>query len=106
MDQVAEVYLNDQFVGWLSKVPGGYEFQYHEEFLSSSKSSPISWNFPLKREKFKSEKLFPFFEGLVSEGWLLKVQSQTLKIDERDYFSMLLENGWDLIGGIKVKRVK
>ena len=51
------------------------------------------------------KKHFPFFESLVSEGWLLKIQSQALKIDERDFFSMLLENGEDLIGGIKIKKV-
>ena len=106
MDKIASVYFNDRLVGHLSKTKDGFMYKYDNNFLNSLDCFPISYNFPLKSEEFISKKLFPFFEGLVSEGWLLKIQSQSLKIDERDFFSMLLENGEDLIGGIKIKKAQ
>ncbi len=105
MDKIVSVYFNERMVGYLSKVNDSYIFKYDKNFLDSSDCFPISYHFPLKSEQFISKKLFPFFESLVSEGWLLKIQSQASKIDERDFFSMLLENGEDLIGGIKIKKV-
>lgn len=105
MDQIAAVYFNDRLVGYLSKTKNSFIFRYDDIFFESKNNFPISYNFSLISKEFKSEKLFPFFEGMVSEGWLLKIQSQNSKIDERDFFSMLLENGEDLIGGIKVRKV-
>lgn len=105
MDKIARVYFNELFVGILSKNKVGYIFKYDDVFLASPDNFPISYSLPLQSTEFKSPKLFPFFEALVSEGWLLRIQSQSLKIDERDFFSMLLENGKDLIGGIKIEEV-
>ncbi len=104
MDKIASVYFNDLLVGYLSKTKDSFIFKYDDDFFDSDGSFPISYNFPLTSREYKAKKLFPFFEGLVSEGWLLKLQSQNSKIDERDFFSMLLENGEDLIGGIKIKK--
>lgn len=106
MDSIAEVFFNDTKVGHLSKEKDHFKFEYDEAFFNSEDSFPISRSFPLTQKAFISKKLFPFFEGLVAEGWLLKLQSQSLKIDEKDYFSMLLANGEDLIGGVKVKKVQ
>jgi len=104
MDTVAKIYFNNRLVGFLSNTQAGYVFRYDAEFLEASDSFPISYNLPLRSKEFMSNKLFPFFEALVSEGWLLRIQSQSLKIDERDFFSMLLENGKDLIGGIRIEK--
>lgn len=103
MDKVAKVFFNQRLVGFLTKTRDGYTYKYDLEFLNSADNFPISYNFPLQSQEFKNPSLFPFFEALVSEGWLLKIQSQSMKIDERDYFSMLVENGKDLIGGIRVE---
>ncbi|MGE0631232.1 MAG: HipA N-terminal domain-containing protein [Pseudobdellovibrionaceae bacterium] len=105
MHHIAKVFFNNQHVGHLSKTSEGFIFQYEKNFLESPNCFPIGYNFPLTDKPFISQTLFPFFEGLVSEGWLLKMQSQSLKIDERDFFSMLIENGQDLIGGIKVMKI-
>ena len=47
----------------------------------------------------------PFFENLVSEGWLRKLQSQQQKIDENDRFGLLLANGGDLVGAVTVEPI-
>lgn len=104
MHKVALVFFNDILTGYLIRDKNSFTFKYEDSFFESKDSFPISYSFPLTQREYQSKELFPFFEGLVSEGWLLKMQSQNLKIDERDYFSMLLENGEDLIGGIKIKK--
>lgn len=98
----AAVYFHDIKAGILSDIRDGYEFRYLEEYLSKPDALPLSYNLPLRLSPFHSAKLFPFFENLTSEGWLLSVQSRTQKIDENDSFSLLLENGEDLIGAVKI----
>ena len=59
-------------------------------------------SFPLASKKFESKTLFPFFEGLLPEGWLLGITSKALKIDENDKFELLLHVGKDTIGAVSV----
>ncbi len=102
----AAVYFHDKKAGILSRIKNGYEFRYLEEYLRNPEALPLSYNLPLRLSPFRAQKLFPFFENLTSEGWLLSIQSQTQKIDENDSFSLLLENGEDLIGAVKILKEK
>ncbi len=103
MDQITvTVLFNDIAAGELARMKDGYAFRYLEGFLKSQDACPICPAFPLSTRTYTAEKLFPFFESLVSEGWLLEVQSRTQKIDETDYFKLLIENGQDLIGAVSV----
>ena len=49
-----------------------------------------------------SRQLFPFFLGLIPEGWLLDLTSRTLKIDPKNPFDILLATGGDCIGAVKI----
>ena len=103
MDQVTATVLFDcKKAGELSWAKNGYTFRYEESYLKSPDTCPISTALPLSTRTYAAEKLFPFFESLVSEGWLLELQSRTQKIDENDYFTLLIENGQDLIGAVSV----
>lgn len=106
MYEIALVYFNETHIGYLERKNQQYIFRYDKSFLDSSNRFPLAYNFPLEAREFRSEKMFPFFQGLVAEGWLLKVQSKNQKIDEKDYFSILLENGEDMIGGVKIRKVE
>jgi serine/threonine-protein kinase HipA len=97
----AKVYYQGEIAGILEKNNDGFTFQYHESYLNGT-GVPISYSLPLRHEKFKNKNLFPFFAGLVAEGWLLEIQSKTQKIAETDYFSLLIKNGKDLIGAVTV----
>ena len=46
--------------------------------------------------------LFPFFDGLIPEGWLLEVAEKSWKIDQRDRMSLLLACCKDCIGAVSV----
>lgn len=97
----ANVYYKDQLAGKLLERKEGYEFKYELEYLAGG--TPIGFNFPLQEEVFISKTLPSFFENLVSEGWLRKLQSQEQKIDENDRFGLLLANGLDLVGAVSVE---
>ncbi|MFH1728715.1 MAG: HipA N-terminal domain-containing protein [Pseudomonadota bacterium] len=100
----AKVYYNDVLAGKLKKENNTYVFIYDVLYLNKNISEAISLSLPLKAEAYKSAKLFPFFTGLIPEGWLLKLNSKTLKIDPDNHFDMLLEVGKDCIGAVKVIR--
>lgn len=102
MGRIATVFFNAQVAGELRETDsGGFEYQYKPEYLADG--TPLSYRLPLQQEPFKSEVLFPFFENLAAEGWMKEVQSVNQKIDERDTFGLLLQNGDDLAGAVTLK---
>lgn len=98
----ADVYLWDRKAGLLERTDGGYRFAYYPEYLASPDSQPISLTLPLTKEPYESATVFPFFLGLIPEGWLLDITSRTLKIDPENTFDILLETCGDCIGAVKV----
>ena len=60
--------------------------------------------FYLRLTKAKASKtLFPFFDGLIPEGWLLGVVSRNWKIDVKDRFGLLLVAFKDGIGNVSIR---
>jgi HipA-like protein len=53
-------------------------------------------------EPFVDKRLFPFFDGLIPEGWLLEIAENTWKIDPRDRMGLLLACCRDCIGAAGV----
>ena len=98
----AIVYYKGEKAALLTKSSDGYVFQYVKSYIEGT-AIPISYSLPLSDKKFESKILFPFFSGLVSEGWLLEIQTKIQKIDETDYFSLLIHNGKDLVGAVTVE---
>ena len=92
--------------GILKETDEGYEFQYNEGYLSDTASKPVSLTLPLTDEPFKSSVLFPFFDGLIPEGWLLDVALRNTDISELDRFSLLLLCCKDCIGAVSVIPLK
>lgn len=104
MGRVAEVYYNGYWAGTLTETNDKhYLFEYHTDYLAHG--APLAFRLPLQREPFESNVLFPFFENLASEGWMKRIQSTRMKIDERDTFGLLIRNGGDLIGAVSLKEV-
>ena len=97
----ADIYLGDKKAGLLERTEKGYRFTYYKEFISSQDAQPVSLNLPLIEDPYESESLFPFFLGLIPEGWLLDLTSKTLKIDPENAFDILLATCGDCIGAVK-----
>ncbi len=102
MKQRAKVFYNENCVGILLKENGKYFFQYNDQYLQRD-FPPISLSLPKQKEVFVSDFLFPFFFGLLSEGENKELQCRRLKIDENDFFSLLIKTASeDTIGGVRV----
>ncbi len=97
-----EVYNHKIFAGLLTEDDQGYTFKYDDDYLKLENSEPISLTLPLSREVYKSPILFPFFDGLIPEGWLLDIAQESWKIDRRDRMSLLLTCCKDCIGSVSV----
>ena len=102
----AVVYLRDIKAGVLTEDENGYLFEYDADFLKSSKAEAISLTLPLSDKPYRDKVLFPFFDGLIPEGWLLDIAEKNWKIDSRDRMSLLLACCKDCIGAVGVEPVK
>ncbi len=89
--------------GYLSETDEGYEYQYLEEYLTRQDARAISLTMPISSQTYKSRVLFPFFDGLIPEGWLLDVALKNTDISELDRFSLLLLCCKDCIGAVSVE---
>lgn len=88
--------------GILKETDEGYEFSYNEEYLADAASAPVSLTLPLTDKPYQSTVLFPFFDGLIPEGWLLDVALRNTDISELDRFALLLLCCKDCIGAVSV----
>jgi serine/threonine-protein kinase HipA len=102
----AIVYLYDIKAGLLVEDENGYTFQYDSDFLHSEKAEPISLTLPLTENVYHDMVLFPFFDGLIPEGWLLDIAEKSWKIDGRDRMSLLLACCKDCIGAVSIEPIK
>jgi len=76
----ALIFYRDLLAGKLSESDEGYVFQYDEDYLSRPDAEPISLTLPLRSDAYQSPVLFPFFDGLIPEGWLWLVQPPFLNM--------------------------
>lgn len=98
----AEIYRKGLFAGILTEDDGEYRFCYDEMYLVREDAQPISLTLPLQTEPFVSPVLFPFFEGLIPEGWLLDVALRNTDISVLDRMSLLLLCCKECIGSVSV----
>lgn len=102
----ARVLYNGRLAGILSKSEGTYRFVYDSNYLTTVGSRPISLTLPLRDTPYESDVLFPAFANKLSEGANKAMQNRLLKIDENDYFGLLLATaGSDTIGPISIKEL-
>lgn len=100
--RTAYVYVRNVFAGTLCETDEGYFFQYDGDYLQSGSTSAVSLTLPMREEAYTSKTLFPFFDGLIPEGWLLKVITDNWKIDNRDRFGILLVACRDGVGNVSI----
>lgn len=98
----AKVFYKDNLAGIITESDDGYIFEYYEAYLNSAKPKPVSVMLPLQKHPYKSKILFPFFDGLIPEGWLLTIAVSNWKIDQRDRFGLLRALCRDCIGCVSV----
>ena len=98
----AEIKYNDQTAGYLSQDENGFHFIYDKNYLNCVNPTPVSSTLPLQERVFESSILFPFFDGLIPEGWLLDIAEENWKLNPRDRMGLLLACCKDCIGAVSV----
>lgn len=101
--RTAYVYVRNIFAGELCETDEGYTFAYDKEYLRREDAGVVSLTLPLCEEKYESRVMFPFFDGLIPEGWLLDVVSHNWKVDAKDRFGLLLIACKDAIGNVSIR---
>jgi serine/threonine-protein kinase HipA len=96
------VYKKDILAGTIWENEDGYFFQYEKKYLQDPKYGPVSRTLPVREELFIDKNMLPFFDGLIPEGWLLKIAIDNWKLNPRDRMSLLLTLCRDCIGDISI----
>lgn len=97
------IYIQNRQAGIIRETEYGYEFSYDKDYLASNSAVAVSLTLPLQKSPYRSRILFPFFDGLIPEGWLLDLVSHNWKIDPRDRFGLLLCACRDCIGDVRIE---
>jgi len=98
-----DVYYKSNLAGHLTRdVDDTFRFQYEENYLESDLPA-ISCSLRKKPEEFVADHLFPFFDGLIPEGWLLKLATDKLRLNPlQDRFELLENLCHDTIGAVSI----
>jgi serine/threonine-protein kinase HipA len=100
--RAADIRVHEITAGRLTQDENGYHFKYAETYLNQQDAQPVSLTLPLQEEAYHSSVLFPFFDGLIPEGWLLDIAEKNWKLNPRDRMGLLLVCCKDCIGAISV----
>ncbi|MCK4565283.1 MAG: HipA N-terminal domain-containing protein [Verrucomicrobia bacterium] len=98
----AEVHMQGCLAGVLEEQDNGYVFFYSPDYLNLNGAVAISLSLPLQSDPFEDKRLFPFFDGLIPEGWLLDIAEHTWKLNPRDRMGLLLACCRDCIGAVSI----
>lgn len=102
----ANVFVGSRHAGVLTQDDRGYKFEYLPDYLSLPDATAVSLTLPLSGEPYRDKVLFPFFDGLIPEGWLLDIAKNNWKISARDRFSLLLACCKDCIGNVGIVSIE
>lgn len=81
---------------------GEYEFVYDTEYIKMHADAFITFRMPVNENVYRSKRLFPFFDGLIPEGWLLNIASESWKINTNDRMGLLLACCQNCIGAVSI----
>ena len=98
----AGIFVNDVFCGILTEDEEGFHFAYDKSYLERKDAAPVSPTMPLTQRQYDKEMMFPVFDGLIPEGWLLDLVVKNWKLDARDRFGILLVACKDPIGNVSI----
>lgn len=103
MNRAGRVFVQNTYAGQIYETDEGYAFEYDSSYILQDNAVAVSMTLPLSSDVYNSNILFPFFDGLIPEGWLLGVVERNWKIDGKDRFGLLLAACRDCIGDVYVE---
>lgn len=101
-----KVLYKDQLAGIITETNDGeYVFQYDTQYVQNHPNDFITFTMPVTEKPYVNNRLFPFFEGLIPEGWLLDIASQNWKLNKNDRMGLLLACCQNCIGAVSVEPI-
>ena len=102
----AKIYYNKVVAGLLTETDDGdYIFIYDENYVAEHPNQFVTFTMPVRTKEYRDKLLFPFFEGLIPEGWLLDIASKNWKINPNDRMGLLLACCKNCIGAVSVEPI-
>ncbi|RLE03568.1 MAG: phosphatidylinositol kinase [Bacteroidetes bacterium] len=99
----AKIYYKEIFAGKLTETnEGEFVFKYDDQYVENHPAEFITFTMPVSKKPYIEKRLFPFFEGLIPEGWLLDIASKSWKINPNDRMGLLLVCCQNCIGAVSV----
>jgi serine/threonine-protein kinase HipA len=98
-----KVFYKEHFAGIITETDDGeFVFLYDGNYVAEHPKEFITFTMPVSNKPYTDNRLFPFFEGLIPEGWLLNIASTTWKINTNDRMGLLLACCRNCIGAVSV----
>ena len=103
----AIIKYDNNLAGTLTEEDNGeYQFVYDETYAQTFPNQFITFQMPVTTRPYRSKMLFPFFDGLIPEGWLLNIAAESWKININDRMGLLLACCKNAIGAVSVHPIK
>ncbi|WP_026808423.1 HipA N-terminal domain-containing protein [Arenibacter latericius] len=103
----AKIFYDTLLAGELIETDDGdYIFQYEAEYTNKHQDQFLTFSMPVRSAPYKDNRLFPFFEGLIPEGWLLNIATKNWKLNPNDRMGLLLACCQNCIGAVSVKPIE
>ena len=100
----ASVLYKDEEAGFLIQHDdGSFTFRYLAGWMKDSSKPAISLTLPKVAQEYHAKFLFPFFYNMLPEGSNRQIVCKYNKIDQDDYFGLLMTTAKDdSIGAVRV----
>lgn len=99
-----KVFYKEEFAGVITETDEGeYEFRYDASYVKKRPDRFLTFTMPVTEKTYRDSRLFPFFEGLIPEGWLLEIAAKNWKINRNDRMGLLLACCRNCIGAVSVE---
>lgn len=99
----AIVNFKDVPAGVLVEQNAGFVFSYEDVYFQNPMGRSVSLTLPKTKQVYESEVLFPVFYNMLPEGANKEMLCRALRIDENDFFGILLAAAqYDTIGAITI----
>jgi HipA-like protein len=106
--RLANVLFKGEEAGVLKQYDNGaFSFRYNDNWIVDDSKAAISLTLPKSQQEYTAPYLFPFFFNMLPEGSNKQAVCQTMRIDEDDYFGLLLTTAkYDTIGAVRIIKVE
>ena len=101
--RIAQIYYKEYLAGHLTETDDGeYTFRYTADYVKRYPGQFLTFTLPVTEQVYKKNRLFPFFDGLIPEGWLLNIATKNWKLNPNDRMGLLLACCKNCIGAVSV----